>query len=66
MLDQVLDEGGAALPAVDSPAEIDIERDAAFQQEGRDRLVLPAAGTHERLVHGGKRVGVAGGGAQCA
>src|SRR5439155_7560633 len=66
MLDQVLDEGGAALPAVDSPAEIEIERDAALQQEGRDRLVLPAASTHERLVHGGKPVGVAGAGTQGA
>ena len=31
MLDQVLDEGGAALPAVDSPAEIAIEREGMLQ-----------------------------------
>src|SRR5690242_7306592 len=50
LFDQILDEGNAAHPAVDSLAQLRIERDGSFQEQQRGCLVTEAAGGNERFV----------------
>src|SRR5215469_11002630 len=50
--DEIVEEGEAAHASVDVFAEFGIECDGALQQDGRDGLVLKAAGAQERFIYG--------------